>query len=98
MNISEASNLNVLLDWLFELPSPDGHIPSHEEGRAAAAWLADRAHTAISAGMTGAKVLKNWYWFDDPDDLCCDETGCGCADIEPPARAVETVQVTGERL
>ncbi|GEL19297.1 hypothetical protein [Pseudonocardia asaccharolytica] len=96
MNISEANQFNVLLDWLFELPGPDGRIPSHKEGRAAAAWLADRAHTAISAGLTGAKVRDSWYWVDDGH--CCGIDGCDCAAGEPPARAVETVQVTGERL
>ena len=68
MNITEANNINVLLHWLLETTAADDNVPTHDQARDAATYLADRANGAIRAGWNGAKVRNAWSWHDDTTD------------------------------
>ncbi|MGH3994725.1 MAG: hypothetical protein ACRDSN_19960 [Pseudonocardiaceae bacterium] len=60
MNISEANAVNTVLHWVLGTPDGvDGHLPD-DVARKDAAWLADRAHRAVWAGLTGADVEARW--------------------------------------
>lgn len=61
MTIVEAQNLNIVLRWLLQDPGPAGVIPTAAESREAAAWLADRAWTALAAGLDGDDVSRRWH-------------------------------------
>jgi hypothetical protein len=60
MNVGEAVNLNVLLDWLLERPRYAGRRISEQEAKAAAIRLATAANRALSAGLNGADVETLW--------------------------------------
>lgn len=54
MNVSEATAFNTLMEFVV-LEGDEA-----EKGLEAAVFLADRANTAIGAGLTGEKVRADW--------------------------------------
>lgn len=61
MNISEANELNALLSWILGTERGATHeSTTDDEARDAAAFLADKAHRALSAGLNANRVKKAW--------------------------------------
>jgi hypothetical protein len=70
VNISEANDVNVLLRWITgTTPRPtdidlldeaDVVLMEDEDAKQAATRLAERAHTALHAGLTAAHVEQLW--------------------------------------
>jgi hypothetical protein len=60
MNISEATDVNVLLDYLFAPPPGSYRNPKQQpdrgEARLAACRLAERAHHALGAGWSADEM------------------------------------------
>jgi hypothetical protein len=67
LNITESNQVNKLLHWfLDDGKGPEGPDAPDEEGaRLAAAALADSAHKALSAGLTGKDVYERWELSDE---------------------------------
>lgn len=65
MTITEANALNKVLAYWLRLPKG-----SSATAKTAAMWLADRARTAIGAGLDGADINLRWR---DLEDLVEDE-------------------------
>lgn len=62
MNITEANDVNRVLSWVLGVRTDwdhDDEVLFHEAGLAAAR-LAERAHKALSAGLTGDQVRAAW--------------------------------------
>ena len=59
MNIGEANDVNVVLDYFLELPRHNGPV-TPERAKAAAVRLADRAYRALSAGSSGVAVAERF--------------------------------------
>lgn len=60
MTLSEATDLNTVLQWLLDAPAFCRELPSEEEARDALGRLADRAHSALRAGMDRGDVELHW--------------------------------------
>lgn len=60
MNITEANQANVVLKALLQLPFAPGDTPEAQAARLtiAAVSLAERAHQALHAGLTGEDVAR----------------------------------------
>lgn len=64
LTISEAHDVNTLLDWMLGIrrassaADTDEHLA--EEAKAAAARLADKANKSLMAGIRSEDVLKAW--------------------------------------
>lgn len=62
MNMTEANNVNLLLDWLL---GTEDDPPTSDQARQAAAALADRAYSALHAGFDASDVRHLWPAFPD---------------------------------
>lgn len=68
MNITEADAVNTLLAWITTtapacppgMDEDDWLLAQDDDAKQAAKVLADRAHQALSAGITGADVEAAW--------------------------------------
>jgi hypothetical protein len=88
MNITESTNVHVLLSWLLDPHSPDHAEPAARE---AAAYLADRARSTLGAGLAGAAVEAGWRSMLTS---CAGCTSCAGTDHRTdPAPLFGTVQV-----
>lgn len=68
MNITEANDLNTVLEYVLNLTSGAGAVPSSERAREAAARLADKAHKPLMAGLTSERVNAAWPDLELPGD------------------------------
>ena len=75
LTITEAHDINSVLDWLLGLSRLHSTLTDEEYERAAqdaAARLADKAFQALSAGLNGDRVRVAWEnvqvgpWQDGP--------------------------------
>lgn len=62
MNITEANNVQWLLDWVLGVEKPGGGRWDEDDAREFAVFLADRSYKALSAGMNGDQVRTSWPW------------------------------------
>lgn len=69
LNISEAHDVNVLVDYLCALPNAGGRIPGGDEARDALARLADKAHRSLMAGADEVVVRTNWLLPESAEHL-----------------------------
>lgn len=62
LTIGEATDVNVLLDWMLGVPSHGQKTDEQAsaEAQAAAERLADKANKALSAGIRSVDVRTNW--------------------------------------
>jgi len=60
MSITDANDLNHVLEFLLGMPQPGFRGPDSDFAQAAACRLADRANKALSAGIDGVQVTKHW--------------------------------------
>jgi hypothetical protein len=63
LTISEARDVNTLLDWMLGLSRLHSTLTEEEYEQAAqdaAARLADEAYRALSAGLNGDRVRAAW--------------------------------------
>lgn len=60
MNITEAKQVNTVIGYWLEMDAPGGAELTTEQVIDAMAALADRAHRALHAGVTGDRVRDRW--------------------------------------
>ena len=60
MNITEANAVNDVLYWVLGTPDSFYQRVSNDQACEQAAWLADRASRALSAGLTGEQLKAQW--------------------------------------
>jgi len=69
MNISEAGNAQILLNWLLgggQQTQEAVDAQRAQRARQAAQELADRSHRALQTGWTAATVAAAWPRFEAP--------------------------------
>lgn len=60
LTIGESHDVLHLLEWLLHTNSPSGVQHDGNHARECAVRLADKAHKALMAGMTGGDVRRLW--------------------------------------
>lgn len=60
MNVGEAIDINIVLDFFLGLPGTPGRTIESAEARVAAERLADKASKALMAGLDGNRVAAAW--------------------------------------
>lgn len=98
MNISEAGNAQILLNWLLGGGRPTESLDS-QRARQAAEQLADRAHRALQTGWTSRTVAAAWpHHLDGPPDPARTDRGDrgegGPGFLDSPARSLLLQQIS----
>jgi len=60
MTVTDATNVNTLLEWLFGLRGVDGKRVSEVDAGQAALELAEKANKTLMAGITPKQVSAYW--------------------------------------